>query len=58
MASSLTRPGSRDAQDPLGEDHARILRKIAADDAEDLEDLATLADPSVVTELMRARREQ
>jgi acetyl-CoA synthetase len=33
----------------------RILRKIAKGDVEDLGDTSTLADPSVVDELLRGR---
>lgn len=36
------------AKNPLRKNHARILRKIAADDTENLGDLSTLADPDVV----------
>jgi len=35
----------------------RILRKIAADEAEDLGDVTTLADPDVVQQLLSKRRE-
>jgi len=34
----------------------RILRKIAAGDIHDLGDTSTLADPSVVTDLIRGRQ--
>jgi acetyl-CoA synthetase len=35
----------------------RILRKVAADQTEDLGDISTLADPSVVEELIAHHRE-
>ena len=44
------------AQDALGQDHARILRKIAEDDFGNLGDTSTLADPSVVTDLIEHRQ--
>jgi len=34
----------------------RILRKIAAGDIDDLGDTSTLADPSVVQDLLRGRQ--
>ena len=34
----------------------RILRKVAADQTEDLGDISTLADPSVVEELIAHHR--
>ncbi len=34
----------------------RILRKIAADEAEDLGDITTLADPEIVQQLLAKRR--
>lgn len=40
------------AKNPFRKNHARILRKIAADDTENLGDLSTLAAPNVVAKLI------
>jgi acetyl-CoA synthetase len=46
-------PGS--AENPLGQDHAPNLRKIAADEIDSLGDTSTLADPAVVDDLVKNR---
>ncbi len=43
------------AQDPLGKIMRRILRKIAEDAVDQLGDTSTLADPSVVDNLVANR---
>ena len=48
----------RDAQDPQRQDQRRVLRKIASGQAEELGDVSTLADPSVVGKLVEDHRLQ
>ena len=47
--------GAGTSQDALGQDHAANLRKIAAKEHDQLGDISTLADPSVVEQLIGER---
>ena len=48
---------SGSAEDALGQDHAANLRKIAEGDVSNLGDTTTLADPSVVHDLVKNRKQ-